>query len=83
MVNIDHTADDWQLYSGMEGREDCAQRINAGVADAINRYQVRETAYDQAAQFLERKENHCFGAADTEGLVILDRIFQDVYGPLG
>jgi hypothetical protein len=82
VVTIDHTARDWQLYSSMEGAEDCADRLNRGVARVINENPVRTQAWEAATQILNMRSNAHFGSADTEPLVVLECIFEDVYGPL-
>jgi hypothetical protein len=67
-ITLTMTADDWELY-GKDGREQAAEAINKGVADAIN-----EGRLDKARAVLRKYSE--YGASDSEGINTLENIVE-------
>lgn len=77
-VNLTFTANQWALYSDMPGREQAASYLNLAVAEAINTAPSAREAYTAAVKALSSQRK--FGAADSEGIHMLEFIFEKVYG---
>lgn len=77
-VKLELTADQWSLYRDMPGRDDAAGALNLGVSAAINSAPSAPEAYRAAVVALSKQRK--FGAADSEGIHMLEFIFEKVYG---
>ena len=80
MTTIQYSVEDWQLFSDMDGNEQCAARLNAGASkllsdvqarSKVNPFLVRNVIGTQAFrqfqnEYLDADENVRFGSGDTE-----------------
>jgi hypothetical protein len=78
VVTLVYDADDWELYSSMEGTETAAIRLNNTFMKAVNSGQSRsEVEYEMSIlMFTLRK----FGASDTEPQYCLHQLLNKVFG---
>ncbi len=76
------TAEEWQLYT-TEYPVECrvvAQQLNTTLNEYVNRGEDRRTV----AHFMRSvmRSNSMYGAADTEPMVFLERVLDEIFSPL-
>lgn len=76
-VKINLSAQEWQLYTSMEGAEEAAQRINCAAEEAM-RTNDRDAA--ETAIFAAMRKERSFGATDSEPIHVLWHLLDKVYG---
>jgi len=69
-VDINMTADDWQLYH-IDGRDEAAIAINAEISELLNSGPSAWSCFD-VYQIL--RKHYKYGAADSEGMDIADEL---------
>jgi hypothetical protein len=77
-VSLNLEALDWDLYSTIDGTKGVAESLNKQVSIAINESPDRETAFKLSLEVLEHHKK--YGAADSEGIAVLNKILDIVYG---
>jgi len=76
-LQLSLTADDWQLYDTV-GREMCAETLNRSLEAAVKTSKSYREAWSQFGPCLKAARG--WGAADSEGVALTDRILQVCYG---
>lgn len=81
-IKLTLTADDWQLYSGINySRRDIAARdLNANIQQTLNDPDRNDREKKQVCWNYLRMYDF-YGASDTEGMAVLDTIFYEFFGP--
>lgn len=77
--DINYTADHWELFD-QPGRDECAKRLNQAFMDLVNAGNDRNTVELEMGKVLCRDENSQYGAADSEGFYMLERLCKRVFG---
>lgn len=76
-LTLNLTADDWQLYHSIVGKDAAAADLNKQIAEAINNSSNAKEARVKCDPVLRKHEK--FGAADTEGFEMLEHILEEVF----
>jgi hypothetical protein len=71
------TADDWQLYTSMDGAEEVAKSLNTSLAYAVNLNEGRE--YVETFMGVAMRRHDKFGAFDTEPRYVLQALLNVIY----
>lgn len=71
------TAEDWQLYTSMDGAEDVAVSLNTSLANAVNLNEGRE--YVETFMGVAMRRYDMFGAYDTEPRYVLQALLNVIY----
>lgn len=79
-VSAKLTADEWELYSDMDGAEAAAEELNKELEFAVRAYETREWVEKKMLSFMGMKEFREFGASDTEPRAVLADILDNIYG---
>lgn len=77
VVRVTFDADEWELYDE-PGREDAARAINQAFEVAVNGGSSQEDVAKATIKMMNKYAS--FGAADTEGYSMLNRLLKKVYG---
>lgn len=80
-VNVDFTADQWQLYTASFPAAElaaAAQRLNQSLEAAVNSGADRSTVYSTMQTVMN--ELSSFGAADSEPIWFLQDVMEEIYG---
>lgn len=76
-VRLDYDADEWDLYTDMEGVEDVAKSLNETFAQSVNigmsRNEVESAVYKKMSEYKE------FGACDSEPGHVLEYMLRKVF----
>ncbi len=79
IVKLDHSADDWQLYtSSCHGCNDAAHEINTAIIDAVNSGLTQMQTCGAALKVMQ-KYSH-LGAMDSEPMYVLDNLLGNLFG---
>jgi len=81
-IKLTLTADDWQLYSGIEypWRDSVAKDLNITLQNILNnKHKTDQEKKQDCWNYLRMYDN--YGASDTEGMAMLDTIFCEFFGP--
>jgi len=76
IVDLNLTADDWQLYDKLDS-DVIAGQLNQCIADAINNSMDQVDALRECDSILVKYA--AWGAADSEGYAMLDRIMYKAF----
>jgi len=77
--SINLTADDWDLYSSMEGSNLAANTLNKMVMIYANKYPLdKDKADEEITKVMEELKN--YGAIDSEPRYVMRKILNFIYG---
>ena len=77
-IELQLTADDWDLYTGSLDCEPAAKALNVEIAAIINAAPNKDKAYFEGCKVLELYSE--FGAGDTEPRYVLRNILAEFFG---
>jgi len=77
-IELQLTADDWDLYTGSRDCEPAAKALNVEIAAIINASPNKDKAYFEGCKVLELYSE--FGAGDTEPRYVLRNILAEFFG---
>ena len=77
-IDLFLTAGDWDLYSGMEGVDGCADRLNSELERCVNEGMGLQDTRRIMLNTMEYERS--FGASDTEPVRVLDDLLDLIYG---
>lgn len=77
-VKVDHNERNWELYCGMDGVDEVAQKLNRTFEEAVAKGLDRYGVYDAVDKVM--CENASFGAADSEPDRHLEDLLDRVFG---
>lgn len=77
MVDINLSADDWDLYTREPGVEGVAASLNIRFNECVNMNMTRQETV--AAMDKEMRLYRAWGASDSEPLYVLEQLLNEVY----
>jgi HD superfamily phosphohydrolase YqeK len=77
-VQVDFSADDWELYTSMEGVDEVAEALNRALEEAVASSVSARIAYQKVIPVMRNYSD--FGAVDSEPINFLDEVLYRIYG---
>jgi len=78
VVEVNLTADDWELFTSMDGADDVAEALNSSFKSLVNAGKSRDDVEVEMEKVMS--EHSSFGAIDSEPLWMLRQLLTDVFG---
>lgn len=76
-VKLDYDADEWDLYTDMDGVEDVAKNLNETFVQSVNSGMSRDEV--ESAVYKKMREYKQFGASDSEPGHVLEYLLRKVF----